>query len=340
VAPVYAFDVPLAASPQASAAGLQAGCGSPSGVTPYRDIKDISFSGGWNTVIGIPIGVQAAVHFTAGAGLNVTGGLGLSCKLSVGVFASGMAGPIPVTAGIAGELHAFAGVGGILNTGGSLHVDAGAKTVGVPPLLVWLPQLSFSEPRFTFGVTRFAQATAGIGVAVKLGIGNGNIASATLNLGSSVDFGAQPGSCTWDARFGQFSAEGQIAGWSIETPKTPALFTKQLWHNNCGGVGGGGGGGVGGGGVGGVGGVGTWSPMSAPTPQGPSHVTAAFNSTTARLVACHTIGNCVALGSVMSADGTWGVVIDTESSGSWSEQLAPLPADARRRRERRDGGSV
>ncbi|HEX3510354.1 MAG TPA: hypothetical protein VHT27_04560 [Solirubrobacteraceae bacterium] len=258
VAPSFQFDVPLV-NAQAAAAGLSGGCGGVSGVTPYRHIKDISFSGGWNTVtfLHIPIGVRAAVHFTAEAGVNVTGGLGLSCSAQASISANGMAGPIPVTAAIQGELSAFAGVGGILEAGGSLHVDAGASTVGLPPVLLWLPEVSFSNPSFTLTTHKFAQATAGIGIAVKAGIGNDNVASATLNLGSSADFSAQPGACTWDARFGQFSAEGKLLTWHLETPKTPALFTKHLWHSACGSSGGGGGGGgTGGGGGGGPGGGG------------------------------------------------------------------------------------
>jgi uncharacterized membrane protein YgcG len=258
VAPSFHFDVPLADS-QVAAAALTAGCGGPSGVSPYRRIRDISFSGGWNTVslLHIPVGVRASVHFTTEAGVKVTGGLGLDCSLQVSISANGMAGPIPVTAAIQGELTAFAGVGGILESGGSLHVDAGASTIGTPPALLWVPEVLFSNPKFSLTAQRFAQATAGIGVAMKLGVGNDNAASATLNLGSSVDFSAQRGACSWDARFGQFSAEGKLLRWNIETPKTPALFTKQLWRSACGSGTGSGGGGSGSGGGGGVGGGGS-----------------------------------------------------------------------------------
>src|SRR5450755_504795 len=237
VAPSLQFDMPARVS-QASAASLSAGCGAPSGVSPYRRIKDISFSGGWNTVhvlgVGVPIGVRATVHFTAEAGVTVTGGLGVSCSLKASISANGMAGPIPVTAGIQGELTAFAGIGGILDTSGSLHVDAGASTIGTPPVLLWVPSVAFSNPQFKLTAKKFAQAGGSIGIAVKLGVGNDNVASATLNLGTSLDLSAQPGSCTWNARFGQFSTEGKLLGWDIETPKTPALYTKKLWHSPCG----------------------------------------------------------------------------------------------------------
>lgn len=241
VVPEMQFDVPGVVAKASAATGHVASgsaeCGGVSGVSPYRQIQNISFSGGWNTLSlfghNTPIGVQAAVHFTAAAGVNVTGGLGVSCSLSASVSASGMAGPIPVTAAIEGQLSAFAGVGGVLNAGGSVHVDAGALTVGLPPTLLWVPSVSFSNPKFTLTTQKFAKASASIGVAAKVGIGNDYVASATIDLGSSVDFSAQPGSCTWDARFGQFSAEGKLLGWNIQSPKTPPLFTEQLWHSAC-----------------------------------------------------------------------------------------------------------
>ena len=238
VAPNYQFDVPLAAA-QASAAAVNASCPPASGLSPYADVNGVSFSGGWDTVsvLGVHIvdGVKAAVHFTAAAGLNVTAGAGLACSLSVSFSANGMAGPIPVTATIEGELNGSAAVGGVLTAGGSTHVDAGAHTIGIPPTPVWLPDVSFSNPQFTLTAKTFAQATAGIGLTVKAGIGNSTLANVTLNLGTSLDFSAQPGSCTWDANFGQFSAEGQLLAWHITTPQTPALFTKPLWQSTCGG---------------------------------------------------------------------------------------------------------
>lgn len=162
--------------------------------------------------------------------MNVTGGLGLECSLKASVSANGMAGPIPVTAGIEGELTAFAGVGAKLSSGGSVRVDAGATTIGLPPVLVWLPQVSFSNPKFTLDAETFAEARASIGAGVKLGIGNDNVASATVKVGTSMNLTAQPGSCSWDARFGEFSGAGKVLKWDIETPKTPALFTTNLWR--------------------------------------------------------------------------------------------------------------
>jgi len=260
VAPNFQFNVPLQAS-QATAADFSAGCGLPSGLSPYRRITNVSFSGGWSTadVFGVHIkdGVRADVHFTVEAGLDVTAGVGASCSLSVAFYADGMAGPIPVTAGIEGDLTGSAAVGGELESGGSIEANAGGHTVGFPPVMLLIPDVSFGNPHFTLTAKQFAQATAGIGLTVKAGVGVGGVASLTLNVGSSLNFTAQPGSCLWDARFGQFSAQGELLDWHLSTPQTPALFTQQLGGNFCASSGsGGGGGGTGGGGSGGGGGGG------------------------------------------------------------------------------------
>lgn len=96
VAPNFQFNVPLEAS-RASAADFSADCGLPSGLSPYRRIKNVWFSGGWSTadVLGVHItdGVSAAVHFTVEAGIDVTAGAGLSCSLNLAFYADGLAGP-------------------------------------------------------------------------------------------------------------------------------------------------------------------------------------------------------------------------------------------------------
>ncbi|HEY5193659.1 MAG TPA: hypothetical protein VIJ39_07295 [Solirubrobacteraceae bacterium] len=260
VAPNFQFDVPLQQAPEASSADFSGGCvlpsGLPSGLSPYRRIKSVSFVGGWSTVdvLGehITDGVRAAVHFTVEAGLEVFSGAGVSCSLTSAFYASGMAGPIPMTAGIEGELTGSAAVGGVLDSGGSIEVSAGGHTVGFPPAMLLIPDVSFGNPHFTLTAKQFAQATAGIGLTVKAGVGAGGLASLTLNVGTSLDFTAQPASCVWDAKFGQFSAEGELLEWHLSTPQTPALFTQQLGGNFCATRGSGGGsGGSGGSGSGG-----------------------------------------------------------------------------------------
>ena len=221
VAPNFQFDIPLQ-EPAATAADFSAGadCGLPAGLSPYRHIKNVSFSGGWSTadVFGVHVkdGVRVDVHFTVEAGLEVTAGVGLSCSLSLAFNASGLAGPIPVTAGIEGDLTGSAAVGGVLDSGGSIEVEAGGHTIGLPPLMALLPDVSFDNPHFTMSTKQFAQATAGIGLTVKAGVGVGGVASLTLNVGSSLDFTAQPGSCLWDSKFGQFSAEGELPRLALE----------------------------------------------------------------------------------------------------------------------------
>jgi alpha-tubulin suppressor-like RCC1 family protein len=237
VAPTLEFDVPLRATPQARSASLS--CAQMSGLKPYREAKDITFSGGWNTlgVLGndVPIGVRAQVHFTVEAGLDATTAIGVACAIKTpSLSASGMAGPIPVTAAIQGELSASAGYGAKLNASGSLHVDAGAHTSGAPPHLMWVPDVDLSGVKFDFGARKFAEARAGLGIDVKAGIGNDHVASATLNVGTSTNLTVEPGSCTWDARFGQFSAEGKVLRTTVESPSTPALYTRILWTRPCG----------------------------------------------------------------------------------------------------------
>ena len=245
VAPNMSFDIPVDAQDQpAVARAAKASCGGTSGLSPYRNIKDISISGGWNTVrvlgVNIKVGIQAQVHFTVEAGVNANASVGVTCSFSKSVPVNGMAGPVPVTGAIEGTISAGISAGAKLSAGGSLRVDAGAKTFGVPPTMTWEPTVSFSNPRFTFSAETFAQVSASIGVKARLGIGNDNIASATIGVGSSIEFNGKPGACSFDAKFGQFSAEGKLLGFTVETPKTPPLFSKNLWHSACAASGGGG----------------------------------------------------------------------------------------------------
>lgn len=234
VAPNFEFEVPLQETHAAAAA---AGCGSASGISPYRRIKNVSFSGGWSTVnvFGVHVrdGVRASVRFDVEGGIDVTAAAGISCSVSVSFYADGMAGPIPVTAGIAGNLSGSVAVGGVLHTGGSIEVNAGGHTIGFPPTLLLIPDVSFGNPRFSLTAQTIAQASAGIGLTVKAGIGVGGAGSVTLNVGADLKFSAQPGSCKWDAEFGAFSVEGELLDWHLSTPSTPSLFTEQLGGNFC-----------------------------------------------------------------------------------------------------------
>jgi alpha-tubulin suppressor-like RCC1 family protein len=254
VMPVASFDIPVAPTPGSAAdvfhpnlKSLQCGPSGFSGV--YRRITNIHLSGGWNTVhvlgSSVPVGVRLQADFDAEAGLDDLAGLSIGGSCELDVSASGMAGPVPVTGAVYGALSASASVGLALSAGASVHVSAHASSVGTPPDLVWLPGVEFSNPRFTFTAHKVLQANASAGVGVKVGLGNEDVTAVTLDFGSKVEFSAQPGACSWDKQFGAFSAEGKLLGWDIETPKTPPLFTKNIWHNACGTSGGGGGGGGG-----------------------------------------------------------------------------------------------
>ena len=241
VAPVARFDIPLsveqAASTRSSSRGLVrgAGCGRADGVLPYRRITKIRFSGGWNTVrlLGrdTKIGIHTQVEFDAKLGLDVTRDVGASCSAGLSELAEGMVGPIPVTAAIYGQLSASAGSGSKLSSGGSLHAVVRATTVRSPTGLAWRLQVKFSRPSFAFMGSALTQADAGIGVGVKASLGNDGGA---LDFFNRVEFAAKAGSCSWDASFGHFSADGKLLGLTIKAPKTPALFTENLWH--CGGA--------------------------------------------------------------------------------------------------------
>ena len=245
VMPVAQFDIPLRQSSAAHAssariAARKASCTGVSGVSLSREITNIRFSGGWNTVrfLGrdITIGVRAHVDFDAAARVDIVAGIGVDCSLQASYSQDGMIGPIPVTVAISGELDASASAAAKLSTGGSVHVSVGADTVGAPPALIWLPQVRFSDPRFTFDAGAAAQASAGISVGVEAGLGEHNTASATLDFTNSVTFTGTPTTCSWDADFGQFDAKGKLLGWTIKTPQTPPLFHVNLYK--CGGGGG------------------------------------------------------------------------------------------------------
>ena len=244
VVPVADFDVALQQTPVAGPASdgprpgpVSASCDPNSPV--YRRIQNLRFSGGWNTIriLGVDVkdGVHVAVDFDAEAGISDTAGVNLGIDCELDMAASGMVGPIPVTAGVFGELTASVTAGFAFDTHASVHVQASASTVGVPPTLLWKPDLSFSNPSVSFTVSHTASlsVTATIAAGVKAGLGNENIASATVKYGDDLTFTAQPGKCSWDVDFGAFSAEGKLLGWDIETPQTPPLYTRNLWHKPC-----------------------------------------------------------------------------------------------------------
>jgi hypothetical protein len=243
-APNYSFDVPgtVGNATIGSVLGRSAGC-KLTGVDQEifsREIKDVRFTGGWTTrrLFGrdVPVGMEFEVSFRPEVGVTlakIAAAFGGECKATIPV--SGMAGPIPVTASIGGKLSASAGASADLSAKGSVQVRVGAKTIGVPPALVWLPSLSVEQPRFTLTGGINAEAKAGIGLDVKAGLGNETITSIALKTGTSVDFKAVPGTgCTWDVNAGSLSVEGKVLGWTVDSPSSPPLFSRNLWKQPCG----------------------------------------------------------------------------------------------------------
>jgi hypothetical protein len=109
VVPTASFsDVPMTLAQSGPHAADASSCLGLSLSAVYRRVKNIKFSGGWNTVrvLGqdIPVGARVTTDFDLGVGVDDLAGaqLSLSCKLDVS--ASGMAGPIPVTGGIGGGI--------------------------------------------------------------------------------------------------------------------------------------------------------------------------------------------------------------------------------------------
>ena len=216
--------------------------------------QNVSFSGGWSTadvfgVRGIKDGVRVSVHFTAEAGIEVTAGIGAECSLSLSFYADGMAGPIPVTAGIKeGDLSASAAVGGELNSGGSIEVTAGGHTIGAPPAMLVIPDVRFwpsrtsPSPRSTLSrPPRASRSTSTAEVEwaaprepdVKRQEYWPRLYGATRVL-------------RVERKIGQFSAEGELLHWHLSTPQTPTLFSTPLGGNFCASSGSGGGGSGGG----------------------------------------------------------------------------------------------
>jgi hypothetical protein len=230
VAPSMTFDVPLKARQGVTASAAR--CDDATGVKPYKRIKNPRVSGSWNTLkgLGIPVGVRVDLSFTAEAGVNVTGAVGGSCSLSAPpVAVQGAIGLVPVYGAISGDLHAGVAAGVTMNAGGSVRVDAGAETVGAPPALIMVPNISFSSPKFSLSAEVFGEATAGIGIKGEIGLG-AKAANVHVALDNTLNFTAKPESCAWDLDLGRFSAGGKIAKWGISTPGTPPLYHRNLWH--------------------------------------------------------------------------------------------------------------
>jgi hypothetical protein len=252
VVPAAQFDVPVHLEPANATEnaalrphGVGAECGPSIGPASgvYRTVNNPTFSGGWNTVSlfgrKVPIGLKVALDADMTAGVQDLDGVSIGVSCEADLQWNGMVGPVPVTGGVFGDVHASVGAGVGFQAQVSAHVHAGAATAGVPPALVWVPQVSISNlssPKVQ--AAGDVSVTAGFGAGVDFGIGTewpGDVkVDVTINLNNDWDFTAQASypdgsGCTTQAKFASFDAEADLGPWTVQSPSTPPLFTWTLW---------------------------------------------------------------------------------------------------------------
>lgn len=239
VAPVLEFAVPLqqeSPARMAQSVTVGASCGTVSALVPLSRISNVRFTGGWNVLQAAKAGAKLGVEFDAELGAKLATASALRCSLSLAVNFNGLAGPVPVTASFGGDVKVSVGGSGDLDARGSVHVVAGVATVGTPPFVTWVPQLTFTKPAFTVASTLTPTGVLGFGLGIRAGIGNSFAGSLTVKFGASADLTFRPGSCRWIGNFGQFSLEAKVANWTAATPATPPLFSTPLSPELCGAV--------------------------------------------------------------------------------------------------------
>lgn len=237
VAPVLEFAVPLRREQSADAAQsvtLGGSCGTVSALVPVSQIRNVRFTGGWNVVQAARGGAKLGIEFDAELGARLATATALKCSFSLALSFNGLAGPVPVTASLGGDVKVSVGGAGDVDGRGSVHVVAGVSTVGKPPFVTWIPQLTFSKPAFAVASTLTPTGVLGFGLGIRAGIGNSFAGSLTVKFGASADLTFRPGSCRWIGNFGQFSLEARVANWTAATPSTPPLFSTPLSPELCG----------------------------------------------------------------------------------------------------------
>jgi hypothetical protein len=236
VAPNMSFDVPLSAT-EAARVSAAFECGpSGSSFSPYARISDIRLTGHWTTTrvlfADITNGATLELHFKASAGVDVTAGGAFSCSVSLpAIGVQGMAGPIPVYGAIRPQASGEVAAQGKINASGSTNVTLGTS-VQVPGAA--RPIIGFDSPRFAVDASLFTGVKAKVGIDAELGVGAANIANLHLKVGSSLDFTAGPGSCSWDLNLGAFGVEGKIGPADIDGPSRPPAYHRNLWRRPCG----------------------------------------------------------------------------------------------------------
>ena len=345
VVPVAHFDVPVhigaagggAGDATARSAAATAGCGPSVGLSDgvYRTFKNAQFSGGWNTVsvLGhkVPVGLTAGLDVDLTAGVQDQAGVTIGASCEVDIPWQAMAGPVPVTGSVFGNVHGSVGGGVGFDAQLSVHVHAGVSTVGVPPDVLFVPQVRFSHPSADVYAAGEVAVTAGFGAGVKFGLGSEWGADATVNIENDWDFTAQAsfpdgGGCTTQAKFASVDAEAKLGIWTVQTPSTPPLFTETLWGpTSCeptpaGSTGGGAGGGAGGGG--GTGGTGGGSStFTHVTPLGPTSGPSGFGLQVG-LPACPS-GNIIVLADGQQQVLEYGGIVESRMYSLYPLQLSP-----------------
>jgi len=224
VAPVLVFDVPVQVGRSSSAA-----C-SGSGITPYAGFGNVHVSGTIETASWTGPHVSLQVDLDVDAGVKVLAALGFDCSLSAkSLPLRGFVAGVPIYGQLKGELSAALQAAAELKAGVTVPATFGARSVGVPPLLVWEPILHAGSPRVSASFTEIAQLRAAAGVGVEVGVGDPRV-NVHVDVDSDVSFTAQPGSCSFDVDLGQFSVGGKILRFSISSPKTPPIFHQNLWR--------------------------------------------------------------------------------------------------------------
>lgn len=231
VLPNAQFDIPLT-----MADGGSARRGLSCTTTVHNAISGVHLEGGWTTVSVLGAKIKVGVHLDLvfHDAPSFTLGEDLSCGADVKVPIQGDIAGIPVYGAIGGDFEADYSPGTSLTFGGSMDVRAGFTTVGVPPALVWLPTLQFSNEHFGApskgSVAKSGSASIGLGV--ELGIGTVDV-NLHVQLDNKLTFTMGP-TCDLTLRMGQFSGVAAFGPFSAATPSTPPLAQHRFWKGDCG----------------------------------------------------------------------------------------------------------
>lgn len=236
VAPNMSFRTRLDVKRRAGASAFDCGLGGVS-IDPFVDVGNVWADGSWTTtrVFGhdIKSGARVDLDFDVRAGIDVVTQARIQCELSLrGFTVQAFPAGIPVYGAIKPSIGGSIGAGAHFRPEGKVRVELGARMGAIPPAAY--PEVGFSAPEFNFGAEVFAEAGLSLALNSEIGIGVDDAANIHVTFGNSLDFAARIGSCSWDLNLGTFSATGKVGRWSITSPSTPPLLTKNLWQSPCG----------------------------------------------------------------------------------------------------------